>query len=160
MHPVQIPYVRIEPRASLKAVAVIPDFHLPTEQARGILPEHYSRVDAIHSLSHASLLAAALATGNYALLAEAMQDKLHQPYRTSLVPGLSKLLSGAKDYGALGAALSGAGPTVLALLEGEEERLKRFFQDTLLAEGITSQVLTLAPDNSGVQISEHIDTPF
>ncbi|MEW9670871.1 homoserine kinase [Ammoniphilus sp. 3BR4] len=155
-----VPYIKVTPQADLKALVVIPDFMLSTEKARGVLPDTYSRKDAVHSLSHASLLAAALATGQYEMLAYAMKDRLHQPYRMSLVPGMETLLEKSQQYGALGTALSGAGPTVISLVQGDDHQLKKFFSDTLLEHGITSRTLTLTPDCMGVQISEDIDTPF
>ena len=156
----RVPYIKVVPQPDLKALAVIPDFMLSTEKARGVLPEMYSRKDAVHSLSHASLLAAALATGQYEMLADAMKDRLHQPYRMELVPGMATLLEQAQNFGALGTALSGAGPTVISLLKGEEEELTRFFVDTLSEHGITAQTMSLKPDSIGVQISEEIDNSF
>ncbi|WP_134700038.1 homoserine kinase [Ammoniphilus sp. YIM 78166] len=156
----RVPYIKVLPQPDLKALAVIPNFMLSTEKARGVLPEAYSRKDAVHSVSHASLLAAALATGQYEMLADAMKDRLHQPYRMDLVPGMATLLEESHHYGALGTALSGAGPTVISLLKGDEEKLTRFFVDTLLEHGITAQTMSLTPDCVGVQISEEIDNSF
>ena len=94
------------------------------------------------------------------MLPYAMKDRLHQPYRMSLVPGLDTLLEKAQQYGALGTALSGAGPTVISLVQGNDGDLKKFFSETLLGHGITSRTLTLTPDCTGIQILEDIDTPF
>ncbi|GAB7386536.1 homoserine kinase [Bacillaceae bacterium] len=153
----EVPYIKLLPPEGLRAVVAIPDFPLATEKAREVLPETYPRRDVVHSISHASLLVAALATGRIEWLKKAMQDRIHQPYRASLVPGLERLLREATEYGALGAALSGAGPTLIALVNGEEERLKQFMRDTLEREGITCEVLTLLPDIDGVQVEEHVD---
>ncbi len=155
-----VPYIKIDPHPSLKALAVIPEFMLSTDKARGVLPDHYSRKDAVFSVSHASLLAASLASGQYEMLKFAMKDCLHHPYRMALVPGLDILLENAHLHGALGTALSGAGPTVISFLQGEEDSLVKFFTDTLLQFGIQSKTLSLTPDYHGVQISEDIDTPF
>jgi homoserine kinase len=153
----KVPYLKIDPHESLKALALIPDFQLSTEKARGILPEQYTRQDTIYSLSRTGLLVAALAQGKYELLQLAMKDRLHQPYRASLVPGLTTILENAHLYGALGTALSGAGPTIISLVQGETDPLKQFFQETLQQFGISSSVLCLQPDLEGVQISEDID---
>jgi len=155
----RVPYLKIDPDPSLRALAVIPDFKLSTEKARNVLPLEYSRQDTVFSVGHASLLAAALASRQYGLLSTAMQDRIHQPYRMALVPGMEEMLEGAHEYGALGIALSGAGPTVISLVQGEDEPLRKFMQDTLLKHGITSTALRLQPDYHGAQI-EHIDTPF
>jgi homoserine kinase len=156
----EVPYIKIDPLPSLKAIAVIPDFMLPTEKARGVLPETYSRQDTVQSVGHASLLAASLATGQYNWLRIAMRDRIHQPYRVPLIPGMETLLAHAHEYGALGTALSGAGPTIISLIDGEEERLKGFFVRTFAEHGIKSEAITLLPDCEGVKISEDIDTPF
>jgi homoserine kinase len=152
-----VPFIKIDPHESLKAVALIPNFQLSTEKARGILPAHYSRQDTIYSLSRAGLLVAALAQGRYELLQLAMKDRLHQPYRASLIPGLTTILDNAHLYGALGTALSGAGPTIISLVQGEAEPLMHYFQETLQQFGISSTVICLQPDLEGVQISEDID---
>jgi homoserine kinase len=97
-------------------VLVIPDFEVPTRTARAVLPDSYSRSDVVFNLQRTAQLIGALATGQLEFLAEAMKDRVHQPYRASLVPGLEQVLA-LKGDGLYGVALSGAGPTVLALAE-------------------------------------------
>ncbi|MCK9911323.1 hypothetical protein MXD81_19380, partial [Microbacteriaceae bacterium K1510] len=82
----------------------------------------YSKADMIYNVGHSSLLVAALAQGRLDLLSQAMRDRLHQPYRAELVPGLAEILESASHHGALGAALSGAGPTILCFFSGEEKK--------------------------------------
>ncbi|HJV44293.1 MAG TPA: homoserine kinase [Bacillota bacterium] len=156
----QARHIKIDPLPDLQAIAVIPDFQLSTEKARSVLPSNYTRTDTVYSLGHASLLVGALASGRYDVLRFAMRDRIHQPYRTALVPGMSKLLEEAHEYGALGTALSGAGPTIISLLTDKADRLEQFFRETLLEQGIGSTTIHLVPDTRGVQISEDIDTPF
>ncbi|MBM4420657.1 MAG: homoserine kinase, partial [Chloroflexi bacterium] len=98
-----------------RACVFVPDQLLLTSQARAVLPAQVSRADAIFNLGHASALTVALMRGDGALLAEAMQDRLHEPARLRLVPVLTEMVRAARAAGAFGAALSGAGPTVLAL---------------------------------------------
>lgn len=150
-------YVRVEPPKGLKAVVAIPDFKLSTHKARGVLPSSYEREDVVYTLSRAALLSAALATGDTTVLFEAMKDKIHQPYRMKLVPGMEELLNGADKHGALGIALSGAGPTVIALIQGQEESLKQFMLDTFRQNGVFAQVLTLDPDTQGVVVEGIFD---
>ena len=107
--------VRALPPSELIAVVAIPDFELKTEDARNVLPDQHSHADAVFSTSRACLVTAALITGDLDQLAIGMQDRLHQPYRAKLIPGFDKILKRAVRAGALGAALSGAGPTLLAL---------------------------------------------
>lgn len=93
----------------------VPSQSLSTEHARGVLPPSVSRADAVFNLSHAAALIAALMRADGALLSIAMEDRLHQPARLRLVPALDDLIAAARAAGAFGAALSGAGPSVLAI---------------------------------------------
>ena len=95
----------------------IPDKALATERARSVLPDRYPRSDAVANVQSAMLLAAAFLSGRAALVADALQDRIHEPYRSSLCPLLDPLRSLAGRDGVLGAALSGAGPSVLVVLD-------------------------------------------
>jgi homoserine kinase len=99
----------------LKAAIFIPDQELATSAARLVLPAQVPFADAVHNLGRAALFVAALSQGRTELLAEAMDDRLHQPARSNLLTWLPDLLAEARAAGAFGAALSGAGTTVLAL---------------------------------------------
>lgn len=108
-------YLRFRADGALRAVVTVPQIDLGTSQARAILPQRYERGDVVFNTQRAALLAAALASGNRRVLREAMRDRLHQPYRAGLMPGVDAAL--ALHGGAiLGIALSGAGPSVLTLL--------------------------------------------
>jgi homoserine kinase len=108
-------HVKIAAPRDLHAVVVVPDFDLATERARALLPMHYEKADVVFNLQRAALLGAALASGNWSVLREAMRDRFHQPHRAAVVPGLADAL--AVDVPELiGVALSGAGPSVLALV--------------------------------------------
>lgn len=100
-----------------KLFVALPSTSLATEKARALLPPHYSRPDAIFNLQRVALLVAAFAQGRGELLAEAMQDRMHQPYRMNACPLLGRLLPLAGTGGVLGVALSGAGPGVLLIAE-------------------------------------------
>ncbi len=93
-------------------VLVIPEFELSTQKAREVLPERYSRGDAVFNIQRSALIVAALTSGDWTMLSEAMRDRVHQPYRAPLIPGFEKILE-MKIDGLAGIALSGAGPTVL-----------------------------------------------
>ncbi|MGE7274539.1 homoserine kinase [Brevibacillus panacihumi] len=149
-----IPYIRLAPPAAMRALVVIPDYALSTEKARNALPQVYSKKDVIYNVGHSSLLVAALAQGRLDLLGQAMGDRLHQPYRAPLVPGLEEILAAATDNGAVGAALSGAGPTILCLTasDSECERLKSFVDQVMRGHGISYQTMVLQPDEHGVQV--------
>jgi homoserine kinase len=99
----------------LRFCILIPDFHLPTEHARGVLPESYSRADAVYNISRSALLTAALVSSDWSLLRASFEDKIHQPYRSKLIPHMDSIFKDAMAAGALGVYLSGAGPTIVAV---------------------------------------------
>lgn len=150
----QVPFVRFPVPAELQTLVVIPQFWLSTAKARHVLPEVYSKADMIYNVGHSSLLVAALAQGRLDLLSQAMRDRLHQPYRAELVPGLAEILESASHHGALGAALSGAGPTILCFFSGEEKKqeLLAFVDQVMGKNRISYQAMVLLPDECGVQV--------
>lgn len=148
-------YIRIEPPENLDTLVVIPDFHLSTAKARDVLPKSVSLKDAVHNISRASLLTAAMAAGRLDAVRAAMSDRLHQPYRVELVPGMAEILTEAPHRGALGIALSGAGPTMIALVESGDHRieeLRAYMLDTMKSKGITAESMLLRPDRDGVLV--------
>jgi homoserine kinase len=96
-------------------ILAIPNFKLSTQSARQVLPQTYSRTDAIFSLAHLGLLLRGLETGRGDWLRVALQDRIHQPYRQPLIQGYEEVQTAAIAAGAYGLVISGAGPTVLAL---------------------------------------------
>lgn len=149
-------YVRLDPPANLGVTVLVPDFELSTSKARAVLPREYSRADAVHALSHAALLAAALAGGRLDLLKHAMQDYIHQIWRAPLVPGLSDILDDAHKHGALGAALSGAGPTVLCFHDTREDtaRLHTYLHGVMTKNGLTGRVMDFPIDTAGTVVTQ------
>ncbi|HVC45803.1 MAG TPA: homoserine kinase [Terracidiphilus sp.] len=111
---------RAVPPSEWRAIVVLPSSPLATSEARAVLPERYSRADAVLNVQSAALLGLAFAQGRGDLLAMAMRDRLHQPYRESICPMLAPLLPLAGSHGILGVALSGAGPAVLVILEDDQ----------------------------------------
>lgn len=104
----------VEPSQSWRAVVYIPDHALSTKTARGVLPPDISRGEAVFNIGRAALLAYAFTTGRASFMPIATQDRLHQPYRVPLVKGMPEMLEAACGAGAQGAALSGAGPSLIA----------------------------------------------
>ncbi|PAX53424.1 homoserine kinase [Brunnivagina elsteri CCALA 953] len=102
---------------SIIPVVAIPEFELSTAEARQVLPTEISRADAIFNISHLGLLLRGLETGKQNWLQASLQDKLHQPYRKSLIQGYDKVSAAAISAGAFGMVISGAGPTLLALTD-------------------------------------------
>lgn len=149
-------YVRLAPPPKLETLVAIPAFQLATEKARHALPLQISMADAVYNVGRSSLLVAALASGELGLIRHAMKDRLHQPYRAALIPGMTAILERAADFGALGAALSGAGPTLIAFVASDcrdKQALEKFLLDTLKQEGIEAETLWLAPCAGGPQIT-------
>ena len=104
---------RFEPPMGLEAVLVVPDEQLDTETARSVLPSEVARADAVFNIAHASMLMLGLAGGDWELIGEGLKDRLHQPSRAELYPRSAALIERATALGALGATISGAGPSVL-----------------------------------------------
>jgi len=108
---------RFDVPGGLEALLVVPREPLATQQARAALPAQVPLSDAVYNTAHGALLMLGLATGELELVARGLGDRLHQPYRAHLYPRSAELVAGATALGALGATISGAGPTVLVWVE-------------------------------------------
>ena len=138
----------------IRIVVVSPSSQLPTHVARAALPRTVSRVDAVRNLQRTALFASALAQQRYDLLWEAMRDRLHQPQRESLVPGLREALALPRMPGLLGIALSGAGPGIVALATDNEAEIGARVASCFRAHKIESTVRTLEADNEGCIVTQ------
>ncbi len=141
----------------LRVVVVLPDFHLPTAEARAALPQQVSLQDAIFNASRLGLLIRALETAAYDKIRAAMQDRLHQPYRLPLVPGLSAAYEAAYAAGAAGVALSGAGPSLIAFAPGGHEAIGEAMTAVFATHHLPSRTWILAVDTQGSRVD--IDNP-
>lgn len=141
-------------RNDLQLVFCVPDFALPTKLARKALPKSYTREDAVFSISRAALLAALMEGGDARLLRTAMQDRIHQPYRAALVPGLAGALKAAEAAGALGACISGSGPTALAVTDcnASQEKIGTAMARAFRAKDLSSEVLCLGVSRFGARV--------
>lgn len=138
--------------SQIRVVVVSPHTQLPTHVARAALPRTISRTDAVHNLQRTALFTAALAQQRYDLLREAMRDRLHQPQRESLVPGLAEALALPHRPGLLGVALSGAGPSIVALVNDNDREIGAQIESCFRAHQIESTVRTLDVDNDGCRV--------
>ncbi|MDQ7819968.1 MAG: homoserine kinase [Armatimonadota bacterium] len=119
-------WTRFVPAWDAALVVAIPDYPVATERARAVLPAAVPFRDAVYNVGRAAWLVAALLTGRTELLASAMEDRLHQPYRAELAPGAAEAREAARGAGAWGAAVCGSGPAVLAVAPREAaERVGR-----------------------------------
>ncbi len=133
-------------------VVAIPDFELSTSEARQVLPTQVSRGDAIFNTAHLGLLLRGLETGNQNWLRAALQDKLHQPYRKSLIKNYDEIFSKTLSAGAYGMVISGAGPTLLALTNtANSKTVAAAMASEWQKEGIKVQVQTLQIDRQGAR---------
>jgi homoserine kinase len=132
--------VRLDFPQRFGVAIVVPDFDLPTVQARSVLPAGYSRADAVFNVQRASLLIAALATGSTWAFPAALEDRFHQPYRAPLVPGLEDILK-LRAPGLLGCALSGAGPSILVFYERGYEGVCDLVRQIFRLNGHESETL-------------------
>ena len=139
--------------ADLKAIVVSPGVPLKTAEARDALPGTVGRAAAVHNIQRAALFVAALDAGRYDLLWEAMRDRLHQEHRESLVPGLSAALATPRETGLVGLALSGAGPSVVALATSRFAELGETIAESFRRNGTGAKVRVLDVDDEGLQTS-------
>jgi homoserine kinase len=135
-------------------VVAIPDFELSTAEARKVLPADYSKADAIFNAAHLGLLVRALETGNENWLRCALQDKIHQPYRQSLIQGYEAVQQAALNAGAYGMVISGAGPTLLALTDVTSASAVEKAMAAAWGEfGVKADVRAIGLDTQGAQVS-------
>lgn len=113
--------VRVPMNGKVDFITFIPDFELSTEKARGVLPEKVAHHDAVFNLSRAALLAGSLTTGKLENISVAVGDCLHQPYRFGLIPDGREVVHAARAMGALGAFISGAGPSIIAVVDAQDK---------------------------------------
>lgn len=143
-------YRKIPVEGDIVAVVAIPDFELSTKAARQVLPEAVPKADAIFNIGNVALLVCAFMTKDYSLLGDAMEDRLHEPYRTPLVPGLDAVKKKAREAGAFSSALSGAGPTVIAFSDmAHGEAVKKAMGKGFQEAGIKAEVRILSIENEG-----------
>ncbi|MCP4359316.1 MAG: homoserine kinase [Chloroflexi bacterium] len=136
----------------MKVVVVLPDVHLLTKEARAALPQQVSLNDTIFNASRTPLLIHALQTADYDKLAIAMQDKLHQPYRIPLIPGMAEAFTAAKAAGAKAVALSGAGPSLIAFAADGHEVVGEVVTAVFADISVDSRTWILEIDRGGCRV--------
>ncbi|OPX90452.1 MAG: Homoserine kinase [Pelotomaculum sp. PtaB.Bin104] len=147
-------YLKIQPPQGLKSIVAVPEFLLPPNNLRDILPSQVPFQDAVFNVGRVALLVAALQQGNLSLLGTAMEDHLQQYYRALSVPVMKKVLAATKLAGARGVTVSGAGPAVVALAESNFELIARVMGDTFRQNGVKCRVMILKPSPVGARALE------
>jgi len=148
----EIKWAKIKTPLDLRVVVAIPDFTLSTGEMRKALPQKVTLPEAVFNLSRSALLVNALQNSDWDILAEAMEDGLHQPYRVPFIPGIKDMFVKIKKTGLAGVALSGSGPSVVSLTKkGSEEAISKIMKDAFLDAGITCRTLVLEVDLEGTK---------
>jgi homoserine kinase len=135
---------------TLGLLLVVPDYPLPTEQARKVLPAAYSRADAVHNLQRAVVVTAQLFSGKAELRRCFFDDRWHQSYRAPLMPGLPEVLA-LNHSDLMGICLSGAGPSLLAFTRGPSPTVGELIQHTLRQKQVQAHVYPISADNRGAK---------
>lgn len=131
--------VKITLHERFGVAVVVPELLLPTVEARRVLPSGYSREDTIFNVQRSALLLAALSQGVTSAFPTALEDRMHQPYRAPLVPGLNEII-GLRAPGLLGCVLSGAGPSILVFHERGHQDVCQLVRDIFAKHGFASEV--------------------
>jgi homoserine kinase len=146
--------IRFQSPRDLRAVLFIPDLRLPTDGMRAALPADVPISDAIANLGAVAIGVAGLATGRFELLSRLTVDRLHEPYRAAVYPQLPRLVAAARDAGALGACLSGAGSTILAFTDTMAgiTRIEAAFVAAAVETDLPGRVAVVEPRNLGARV--------
>jgi len=142
------------PAKKFKLVAVVPEMPLSTARARAAIPSQVPHGDAVFNASRAALLIGSLMSGEYKYLPAALEDKLHQPYRAELIPGMHEAFAAAKAKGAYNAIISGAGSTIMAYapVTSNTDEIGRAMVEALASKGMEAVYHVLNIDADGAKI--------
>jgi len=149
-------FCRAEVGSSLKFVGLVPDFELETKKARAVLPKQVPLADAISNLQYGALIAAAFIQRDYAKLDGLFQDRWHQPFRAPLIPCWDAVEVAAAKAGTLGFYLSGAGSTLMALVDGSEaaaDAVAAKMEAAAKKAKVPAKAFVTTADNTGCRIT-------
>ncbi len=141
--------IRVPLQSRIRLVTLIPHFEVSTPEARKRVPQTFSKADTIHILNRASLVTAAFTTGRLENLRGCFDDRIHQPYRAALIPGMDAILAAGVKAGAIGGWLSGSGSTLMCLALDNPEAIATAMQRKMPK----AAVHILKPDNAGLKVS-------
>ncbi len=148
-------HVRIAPPADLRIALLVPEFSMPTEESRKLLPTSLTRNQAVHNIGRAAMMVAALTQGRYDVLRTAVEDILHQPARGTLFPAMFPIFEAARAAGAYGAYLSGGGSTIAAFVSPDlGEHVANTMREAAAAHGVESVTKVVAMSSTGTEVIE------
>ncbi|SHF67636.1 homoserine kinase [Caldanaerobius fijiensis DSM 17918] len=147
-------FVKIDVPKSIMFVGLIPEIKLSTKKARAVLPDMITQKDAVFNVSRVAFLISSLMTGKLDNLSFALQDRLHQPYRKTLIPDFDVIFDAARYYGAKGVFLSGAGPTIIAVNDVNNTAFIESIERTVDDLQIKWNVVPLFANTRGAEIIE------
>ncbi len=142
---------RLDPPQGLEGLLAIPPDPVPTDEARAAMPAEVPLADAVHNVAHASLLVLGLARDDFSLIGRGLSDRIHQPRRAPLYPRSMELLERADELGAVGASISGAGPSVLFWAHWQQTGA---LMESLRAEAPDCQIRRVQFTPQGADVSE------
>lgn len=148
-------YQKVNIQKEIKFVPIIPNFRLATSDARGVLPEMISIKDGIYNVSRAALMVAALTNGNMELLKHACKDAFHENYRSKLINGFDEVKVESLRLEALASYLSGAGPTIMALVKKQDTSFASQMREFLKVKALKFDVIELSLDTKGAVVIEN-----
>jgi homoserine kinase len=148
--------IRFDVPGRLRAVLFIPQLPLATSAMRAALPATVPHADAVHNIAAVGLGVAGIASGRYDLLRALTVDRIHEPYRAAVFPQLPGLVAAAREAGAIGACMSGAGSTILAFADDAEtvDRVAAALRARAAADGLSGRVHVAAPQDAGARVVE------
>jgi homoserine kinase len=146
--------LRFDAPRDLRAVLFIPDVRLSTAEMRSVLPAKVPREDAVSNLTRLAIGVAGMAIGRFDLLRVLTVDRLHEQYRATAFPQLPRLIQSARDAGAIGACLSGAGSTVIAFSDSVRTitRIEGAFTAASVDTDLPGKIVVVSPRNQGAQV--------
>lgn len=145
-------YARHSIPEGLEVIIAVPECHVCTAQARAVLPRAIPLRDAVFNLSRAALFVSAFITQDFELLKVGMQDRLHQPYRLGLIPGAEDAIEAAYNAGALGAAVSGSGPSIIAFSKGNTDCIAKQMLRVFESSGQKCRIIVTRPTMHGAVV--------
>ncbi|MBU2701045.1 homoserine kinase [Sporomusaceae bacterium BoRhaA] len=143
--------LRFVPPTPLAMVVAVPDFSLATSAARQVLPKHVAYQDAVFNVSRVALLIGSLCSGDYRYLSSGLEDKLHQPYRKPLIKGIDSVFVAAQQAGAIGTAISGSGPCIIAFTTKNAQKIGKAMVLAFQSQDIGARYYVLELDTQGAQ---------